>query len=99
MIQVAYFFFVVGIFFMISGVVGILRFPDLYTRIHPAGKAGTAGIISIFIGLIFYSGFSSLSFRIILIAIFMLITSPIASHAIAKAALESGIKPWEKKDE
>lgn len=96
MIIAAYFFFAIGIIFMLFGVIGILRFPDLYTRIHPAGKAGTAGILSIFIGLIFYSGFSGLSFRMVLIALFLLITSPIASHAIARAALESGIKPWEK---
>lgn len=93
---IANFFFVTGMVFMIFGVLGVLRFPDLYTRIHPAGKAGTAGIFSIFIGLIFYSGISELLFRIILIAVFMLITNPIASHAIARAALESGIKPWEK---
>ena len=96
---IAYFFFIVGMIFMIFGVIGILRFPDLYTRIHPAGKAGTAGIFSIFLGLIFYSGFSALAFRIILIAIFMFITNPVASHAIARAALESGIKPWEKKSD
>ncbi len=93
---IANLFFTIGMIFMIFGVLGVLRFPDLYTRIHPAGKAGTAGIFSIFIGLIFYSGISELLFRIILIAIFMLITNPIASHAIARAALESGIKPWEK---
>jgi len=90
----AYFFFGCGIFFMIFGVLGILRFPDLYTRLHPAGKAGTAGILSIFIGLILYSGFSPLSLRIILIALFIVITSPVASHAIARGAIESGIEPW-----
>jgi multicomponent Na+:H+ antiporter subunit G len=90
----AYFFFGWGIFFMVFGVLGMLRFPDLYTRLHPAGKAGTAGILSIFIGLILYSGFSLLSLRIILIALFIVITSPVASHAIARGAIESGIEPW-----
>lgn len=94
MIIIAYFFFGWGLFFMIFGVLGILRFPDLYTRIHPAGKAGTAGVLSIFIGLIIYSGFSPLSLRIILIALFIVITSPVASHAIARGAIESGIEPW-----
>ncbi|NQT29370.1 MAG: monovalent cation/H(+) antiporter subunit G [Candidatus Saganbacteria bacterium] len=94
MIIIAYFFFGLGIFFMVFGVLGILRFPDLYTRIHPAGKAGTAGVLSIFIGLIIYSGFSPLSLRIILIALFIVITSPLASHAITRAAIESRIKPW-----
>ncbi|MFC1571532.1 monovalent cation/H(+) antiporter subunit G [Candidatus Margulisiibacteriota bacterium] len=97
MIIIAYGFFTLGIFFMLFGVLGTLRFPDVYTRLHPAGKAGTAGVISIFIGLMFYSGFSSFTLRILLIALFILITSPVASHAIARGAVESGIKPWEKK--
>jgi len=80
---------------MIFGVLGIFRFPDLYTRIHPSGKAGTAGVLTIFIGLIIYSGFSSLSLRVILIALFIVITSPVASHAIARGAIEAGIEPWE----
>jgi multicomponent Na+:H+ antiporter subunit G len=95
---IAYFFFGWGIFFMIFGVLGIFRFPDLYTRIHPSGKAGTAGVLSIFIGLIIYSGFSALSLRIILIALFIVITSPVASHAIARGAIESGIEPWRPKE-
>jgi len=86
-----------GLFFMIFGAVGVLRFPDVYTRLHPAGKAGTAGVLSIFIGLIIHSGFTHLSSRIVLIALFILITSPVASHAIARGALESGIEPWEQK--
>ncbi|MBU0687335.1 MAG: monovalent cation/H(+) antiporter subunit G [Candidatus Margulisbacteria bacterium] len=98
MIIIAYLFFGIGLFFMIFGALGILRFPDLYTRLHPAGKAGTAGILSIFIGLIFYSGFSFNSQRIILITLFILITSPVATHAIARGAMESGIIPWEKKN-
>ena len=95
MIIISYFFFALGIFYMFFGVLGIMRFPDLYTRLHPAGKAGTAGLLSIFIGLILYSGFTPFSLRIILIALFIVITSPVASHAIARGAIESGIKPWE----
>ena len=95
---IAYFFFAIGLIFMVFGAIGILRFPDLYTRLHPAGKAGTAGIISIFIGLIFYTGFSAATIRILLIALFTLITSPLATHAIAQGALESGLLPWEKKN-
>jgi multicomponent Na+:H+ antiporter subunit G len=97
MILLTIFLFAWGAFFMIFGVLGMLRFPDLYTRIHPAGKAGTAGVLSIFFGLIVYTGFSQLSLRILLIALFIVLTSPVASHAIAKGAIESGIKPWRAK--
>jgi len=99
MIVITSCFFALGIFFMLFGVLGMLRFPDLYTRLHPAGKAGTAGIISLFIGLIFYCGFSLFSLRIILITLFMVITSPVASHAIARGAIQSKIKPWESQDD
>jgi len=98
MIIIAYLFFALGIFFMFFGVLGIVRFPDVYTRLHPAGKAGTAGVLSIFIGLMLYSGFSLLTLRIILITLFILITSPVASHSIARGAIESGIKPWSSDD-
>ena len=94
MMIMAYFFFALGIFFMLVGVLGILRFPDLYTRLHPAGKAGAAGVLSIFIGLIIYSGLSLFSLRIILIALFIVITGPVSSHAIARGAIGSGIEPW-----
>ena len=96
MTMVANTFIGLGLFFMIFGVLGVLRFPDVYTRLHPAGKAGTAGVFSIFIGLIIHSGFTHLSSRIVLIAVFILLTSPVASHAIARGALESGIKPWQE---
>lgn len=98
MILLAYGFFILGLFFMFFGVLGIIRFPDVYTRLHPAGKAGTAGVLSIFIGLIIYSGISSFSWRIMLIALFMIITSPVASHAIARGAIESGLQPWKNND-
>jgi len=98
MIWAAYGFFILGLFFVTFGVIGLMRFPDLYTRIHPAGKAGTAGVLSIFIGLMIYSGFTALTLRLVLITLFILITSPVASHVIARGALESGIKPWQKKD-
>ena len=95
--MISYFFFAWGMIFMVFGAIGILRFPDLCTRLHPVSKAGTAGMLSIFIGLILYSGFSPLSLRIILIAAFVAVTSPVASHAIARGAIESGIDPWRKK--
>lgn len=96
---IAYFFFGFGVFFIVFGVLGILRFPDVYTRLHPVSKAGTAGVLSLFVGLIIYSGFNLLSLRIILIALFIVITSPVASHAIARGAIESGIRPWKSDKE
>jgi len=89
----------IGILFMIFGTIGILRFPDVYTRMHASSKCGVAGIIVLFIGLALLAireGFTASSIKIILIAFFILITSPVASHAIARAALFEGIEPWHK---
>lgn len=97
MILAAYFFFVLGLFFMVFGVLGLLKFPDVYTRIHPAGKAGTAGVLSLLIGLMFYAGFSVMTLRLILIALFIVVTSPVASHVIARGAQGSGLEPWQPK--
>lgn len=97
MILLANFLIGLGLFFMVFGALGLLRFPDLYTRLHPAGKAGTAGIISIFLGLMIYAGSTQDTLRIFLILLFTLITSPVATHAIARGAIESGIEPWKRK--
>jgi multicomponent Na+:H+ antiporter subunit G len=98
MIWLAYAFFCLGLFFLAFSVIGLMRFPDLYTRIHPAGKGGTAGVLSIFIGLMIYSGLTVLTLRLGLIALFILITSPVASHVIARGALEAGIEPWQRRE-
>ncbi|MFH1542752.1 MAG: monovalent cation/H(+) antiporter subunit G [bacterium] len=91
-------FFAIGLFFMTFGVLGLIRFPDIYTRLHPAGKAGTAGVLSIFIGLICYTGWSLFTLKILLIALFIILTSPVTTHLIARGAIESKIIPWTGKE-
>jgi len=81
---------------MIFGVLGVLKFPDIYTRLQASTKCGVTGAISIFIGLIVQQGFNAFSMRILLIALFVLITTQVASHIIAQAAYESGVELWRR---
>ena len=88
--QMAGFIFMIGgLFFCTVGVVGIMRFPDVYSRIHASGKISSLGIIGILIGTAFLM--PATAFEGIVIGIFLLVSSPVASHAIALAAHRQGI--------
>lgn len=82
-----------GGFFCISGGVGMLRFPDFYTRIHAAGVTDTLGAGLILIGLMLQSTDLIVVLKLILVLLFGLLTSPTASHALAKAAMHSKLNP------
>ena len=86
-----------GIFFMLIGTIGVLRFPDVYTRLHASSKCGTTGVISIFIGLMVFKGFSQISLQIAVIAFFIFLTNPVSSHAIGKSAYDSKVAMWVKR--
>ena len=84
-----------GLFFFVVGVVGLVRMPDVFTRMHATTKCDTMGAGLIFLGLIIWQGMSFISLNILVILIFVWLTNPTAAHAIAKSAyqrLESGIK-------
>lgn len=83
-----------GVFFVFAGTLGVLRLPDFFTRIHAAGMTDTLGVELILMGLILQSGFTLLSLKFILVAFFLLLTSPTATHAIADAAYHAGLKPY-----
>jgi multicomponent Na+:H+ antiporter subunit G len=80
----------VGVFFCTVGVVGIMRMPDVYSRIHASGKVATLGIFGLLLGTAFLVPESTL--KLLGLGIFLLVTSPVASHAIASAAYRSGVK-------
>ena len=87
-----------GIVFLLLGAVGILRFPDFYTRMHAAGKCDTLGSLLIVSGLAIHQGVSLESLKIVLIAVFIFLTSPTATHAMARAALKNDLPLWTKGD-
>ena len=91
-----------GFLFFITTTVGILRFPDFYSRMHAAGKGDIFASLIMVFGLALYNfhHFSLdeilVSLKIILIAVFIFLASPTATHAILAAGFESGVKPWTK---
>src|SRR3989304_7093055 len=87
-----------GCFLIVVASIGIVRFPDFYSRMHPAGKADPLGQAMILLGLMVYEGFSFVSVKLLIIIVFIFIANPTATHALAKAAYVVGLKPWEKKD-
>jgi multicomponent Na+:H+ antiporter subunit G len=84
---------IAGALFAVIGGVGLLRLPDFFTRIHGAGITDTLGAGLILTGLMFQAGVSLILVKLILILLFLWLTSPTATHALARAALESGLEP------
>lgn len=86
----------IGIFFFIVGTVGILRLPDFYCRTHATTKCDTLGAGSILLGVAIYEQFSFDAFKILVLIILVMLSSPTAGHAIARAAYKRGLVPWKK---
>ena len=83
----------VGGFFVFVGGVGALRMPDLYTRMHAASVTDSIAPMLIIAGLLLQSGFTLFSVKLIAILLFLLLTGPTASNALASAALLAGKIP------
>lgn len=93
---------IAGLFLFFATTVGLLRFPDFYSRMHAAGKGDTLSSLLMLFGLTLYE-FHELNLttvlvglKILLIMVFIFMASPTATHAITDAGYESGVKPWQK---
>ena len=93
---------IIGLFLFFATTVGLLRFPDFYSRMHAAGKGDTLSSLLMLFGLTLYE-FHELNLatvlvglKILLIMVFIFMASPTATHAITDAGYESGVKPWQK---
>ncbi len=82
-----------GGFFVLAGAIGVLRLPDFYTRLHAAGVTDTMGSTLILLGLMLIAGFTLLSVKLALVGLFLFLTSPTATHAVANAAHKAKLKP------
>ena len=86
-------FLLMGSFFVLVGGIGMLRFPDFFTRLHAVGVTDTLGSWLMLAGLMLQSGFSQATLKLALIGVIFFFTSPTSSHALAKAALHGGAEP------
>lgn len=90
----------VSVFLLLGGILtliaaaGVLRMPDVFTRMHAATKAGTVAVSAITIGMMIRFGNVTVTSRGLLVIAFFLLTAPVAAHMIARAAYRSGVSLW-----
>lgn len=93
------FFVVTGSLFILVASIGLLRMPDIYTRMHAATKATSWGIMLILFGVMIYYPSLGIIMKSLLIIIFLYLTTPVAANLLGKTSLEMGLPVWLKKNE
>lgn len=92
------FFLSVGSIFFLIGSLGVVRLPDFYCRAHAMSKPDTMGLILTMSGLALLNGWNVDSLKLLFVVIFVTIANPATTHALARAALRTGLKPWAKRE-
>lgn len=98
MTVLAYALLLAGLFFIVAGVIGILRLPDFYTRLHAMGKCDTLGVALMVLGLGLLEGATLNGLKILLLIVFVGVANPTATHALGRAAYRAGLVPWGTKE-
>ena len=88
-----------GVIFSVIGSIGVIRFPDFYSRAHAASKPDTLGLMLTVLGLAVIEGATLSSAKLVLIFAFVALGNPTATHALGRAALRSGVEPWSREGE
>jgi len=86
-----------GTLLLLAAALGVIRFPDFYTRLHAAGKGDTLGQALVLAGLILSAGLSFVSIKLVIIVFFIAVLNPTATHALARGAWVVGLRPWTAK--
>jgi len=86
---------IIGLVFDFFGCLGLIRFPDVYSRLQASAKCITLGTCGILLGLFCFKGISATGIKALLCLAFILLTSPVSAHALARGAYRSGVKPCE----
>jgi len=87
-----------GSFFVVVGGIGVIRMPDLFTRLHAGGITDTMGAGLILAGLMFQGGLTLITAKLIFVLGFLWFSSPVSTHALARATLASGQEPYWAED-
>jgi multicomponent Na+:H+ antiporter subunit G len=93
---IGYVFIIIGLIFNIFGCIGLIRLPDVYNRLQATTKCVTLGTCSILLGTIVIRGFGPTGVKALLCIIFLILTAPVAAHALSRGAHISGVKLWGK---
>lgn len=91
-------FLISGSFFAMVGGIGVLRMPDLFTRLHASGVTDTMGAGLILTGLMFQGGLSLVTVKLVILLAFVWFSSPVSTYALARAALATGQEPFWAED-
>lgn len=86
----------VGLFFLLVAAIGMIRLPDVFSRAHALGLTDALGSFCLLVGLAIHEGFSLNALKILVVLALLYMLNPVISHATIRAALRSGLKPWEK---
>lgn len=91
----SWFFIVSGSAFVVIGAFGTLRFPDFWSRLHAASITDSGGMILLVTGMCLQAGPTLITVKLLIIGAFLFLTGPTSTHAIANAALVTGLRPPE----
>jgi multicomponent Na+:H+ antiporter subunit G len=87
-----------GLFFVLVGILGVLRLPDFYTRLHATSKCDTLGLALMVAGVALLTGAQWKTLKIVLIVAIVALVNSTAAHAIGRAAFRAGLRPWTRED-
>ena len=88
-----------GALFILVGSIGLLRMPDVFTRLHAAGITDTIGAAAIILGLMLVAGWTIVLIKLLVVLLFLMLLNPTASHALARAAVHGIRSPWQGESE
>lgn len=90
-------FILIGVFFAFVSAVGVIRLPDMYTRLHAASKSSTLGVMMVMTGAFIYFWYMEglVDSELILAVLFIFITAPVAAHAVARSAFHADVEPYQ----
>ena len=89
-------FIVAGLFFLIVAAIGVVRLPDVFSRSHAISLADSLGAFFLLVGIAVHEGLGKNMLKILMVLALLYILNPVIAHATLRAALRSGLKPWQK---
>jgi multicomponent Na+:H+ antiporter subunit G len=91
-------FILLGSFFTVVGALGLVRMPEVFTRMHAASVTDTLGVGFLILGMVLQAGFGLVTLKLVILMALFLFTGPVVTHALAQACLHEGIKPQLSED-
>ena len=89
-------FVIAGLFFLVVAAIGIIRFPDVFTRSHAVSLTDSFGAFLLLIGIALYEGLSMNVLKILAVLSLLYLQNPVIAHATLLAAVRAGVKPWKR---